>query len=166
MRAVGLLAILVAGLAALGAACGRPSSEASPVASAKPPPGTLALGERITSPIVPLATIAKDPGNYRNRVIATTGRVTSVCREMGCWLEIQDESGQAHVKIHGHSFFVPRTSPGHVARVQATVVDAPANALGEPRGHGAADQDHCEDTISAQSGMAKIVLDATGVEID
>lgn len=153
--------ILVA--AALGVGCGRSDP---PATKATPPPGTLALGERITSPIVPLSSIAKDPASYRNRVIATTGRVTSVCREMGCWLEIQDESGQAHVKIHGHSFFVPRTSPGHLARVQATVVDAAPNAFAGSAGEGHTDSDHCEDPTAAHAGVAKIELDATGVEID
>jgi hypothetical protein len=165
MRAVALAALVAAALvaAALALGCGRESSEPAPAASAKaPPPGTLALGERITSPLVPLSALARDPASYRNRTIATSGRVTSVCREMGCWLEIQDDSGQAHVRIHGHSFFVPKTSPGHVARIQATVVDSAAPALGGA--HGGADD--CQDKMSAQSGMAKIELDATGVEID
>jgi hypothetical protein len=161
MRAPALAALVAA---ALACGCGRQSSEPAPAASAKaPPPGTLALGERITSPLVPLSALAKDPASYRHRTIATSGRVTSVCREMGCWLEIQDDSGQAHVRIHGHSFFVPKTAPGHFARIQATVVDSAAPALGGPHGGGA---DDCEDKLSAQSGMAKIELDATGVEID
>ena len=128
-----------------------PVASASAVAAAAPAT-TLALGQPITSPLVSLSDIAHDPARYRDKVIATSGKVTSVCREMGCWMELQDASGQAHVRMHGHSFFVPKTSPGHLARVQATVVKAAGAA------------DDCEEKSS--SGMAKIELDATGVEID
>jgi hypothetical protein len=136
------------------AACSRSGGEAQPAPSLAPK-GTLALGERVTSQLIPLVDIARDPGRYRDRVVATSGRVTSVCREMGCWLELEDSAGRAHVKIHGHTFFVPKTAPGHVARVQARVLK------------GAADDDDCEEQASAtDGGMAKVELDATGVEID
>jgi hypothetical protein len=138
-------------------ACSRHEAPASlatpPAASGVAPVATLALGEPITSPLVSLSDLAHDPGRYRDKVIATSGKVTSVCREMGCWMELQDASGQAHVRMHGHSFFVPKTSPGHLARVQATVVKAPGSA------------DDCEEKPGS-SGVAKIELDATGVEID
>jgi hypothetical protein len=140
---------------ALVAACSRSGGEAQPAPSSSAPKGTLALGERVTSQLVPLAEIARDPGRYRDHVVATSGRVTSVCREMGCWLELEDSSGRAHVKIHGHTFFVPRTAPGHVARVQAKVVK------------GTADDEDCEEQAAAtDGGLAKVELLATGVEID
>src|ERR1700722_5339286 len=115
---------LLAAVSFLSLRCARPSGDApAPAASASTgSTGTLLLGERITTTVVPLADIAKDPARYANRTVTTTGKVTSVCQEMGCWMEIRDESGQAHVRMHGHSFFVPRTASGHVARVQATVV--------------------------------------------
>src|SRR5258708_8252745 len=99
--------------------------------------------------------MAHESGRYRDSVVATSGRVASVCREMGCWLELEDSAGRAHVKIHGHTFFVPKTAPGHVARVQAKVVKG-----------GAADDDCVEQPSGADRGMAKIELEATGVEID
>lgn len=145
-------AACLATLLCITPACSRTPEEPR-TRSGAPTPGTLALGERITSPLVSLSAIAKDPASYRGRTIATSGKVTAVCREMGCWLELADASGQAHVKMHGHSFFVPRTAPGHVARVQATVVAATAAA------------DDCEEQ-GKQGGIAKIELDATGVEID
>jgi hypothetical protein len=129
------------------------SLAAPPAASSVAPVATLSLGEPITSPLVSLSDLAHDPARYRDKVIATSGKVTSVCREMGCWMELQDASGQAHVRMHGHSFFVPKTSPGHLARVQATVVKVAGAA------------DDCEEKPGS-SGVAKIELDATGVEID
>jgi hypothetical protein len=144
--------------AVLLGACSRASETPSPPPSATAtdphPNGTLALGAPISaSPLVPLADIAKNPGAYANRVVATTGKVTAVCQEMGCWMEIQDPAGQAHVRMHGHAFFVPRTASGHVARVQGTVVTGP-----DPE---------CDDEPPATgAAMAKVELDATGVELD
>jgi hypothetical protein len=130
----------------------KPSAEkpSSDKPSNSAPAGTLALGEPITSPLVALAEIAKEPGRFRDRVIATSGKVTSVCREMGCWMELEDATGRAHVRMHGHTFFVPKTAPGHIARVQATLVKPSAGS------------DDCEEGKVA----AKVELDATGVEID
>jgi hypothetical protein len=118
------------------------------------PKGTLALGEPVTTHLVSLADVARDPGAYAHRTIATTGTVTAVCQARGCWMELADAAGQAHVRMHGHSFFVPRTAAGHVARVQATVITGDAT--------------HCEDSPPPAAGasLAKVELDATGVELD
>lgn len=144
---------LLAALALLLAGCSR-SAEVSPGPSpsaSATPRGTLLLGERITSPVVPLADIAKNPAKYADHVVATTGKVTAVCQEMGCWMEIRDESGQAHVRMHGHDFFVPKTASGHVARVQATLAKG--------------SEEECAEKGPA-SPLAKVELDATGVELD
>jgi hypothetical protein len=120
--------------------------------SAPPPKGTLVLGERISLPIVPLADIAKNPSRYEHALVATGGKVTAVCQEMGCWMELQDESGQAHVKMHGHAFFVPKTASGHIARVQAKVLSGAV--------------EHCDESPPPPNTMAHVELDATGVELD
>jgi hypothetical protein len=107
--------------------------------------------------MVSLSDIAKDPAKYKGQVLATSGKVTAVCQEMGCWMQIEDASGQARVRMHGHHFFVPKTAPGHLARVQATLV--PADNGG---GTACAEGNACEEGKPA----AKLELDATGVEID
>jgi hypothetical protein len=116
------------------------------------PKGTLALGERISLPVVPLVEIAKNPSRYENSVVATGGKVTAVCQEMGCWMELQDESGHAHVKMHGHTFFVPKTASGHIARVQAKVL--------------AGSDERCDESPPPAHAVAHVELDATGVELD
>jgi hypothetical protein len=150
------ISTVLGGFALLVAACSRtgassqpsPGAKASASASESAPPGTLALGERITSPIVPLSEVATDPARFKNRVFATSGKITAVCQEMGCWMQLEDAAGSAHVRMHGHTFFVPKTAPGHVARVQGTIV--------QPAG----------DTDCEEGKSAKLQLDATGVEID
>jgi hypothetical protein len=124
-------------------------------ASAPSPTGPVLLGERISSPAVALADIAKNPKKYENTVVATSGTVTAVCQSMGCWMEIKDDKGEAHVKMHSHAFYVPKTASGHKARVQATVLRTDPN-------------DECAKEAAEQTSkpVAKIELDATGVEID
>jgi hypothetical protein len=130
-----------------------PSAPAAPVVSSSPTPrGTLALGEPITASLVPLAEIAKSPARYADQLVGTTGKVTAVCQEMGCWMEIQDDSGEAHVRMHGHAFFVPKTAAGHVARVQAKVLRRNDEA--------------CTDSPPPHHAVATVELDATGVELD
>jgi hypothetical protein len=142
---------------AAGPAPQASSSSVAPAPSAVPK-GTLALGERITSPLVPLSDVAAHPSQFESRTIATSGKVTAVCQEMGCWMELADANGHAHVRMHGHDFFVPKTASGHVARVQATIVKG---------GKGEDDCDEGEKESSGPAkGMAKVELDATGVELD
>jgi hypothetical protein len=102
--------------------------------------------------MVPLADIAKSPLRYENQLVTTTGKVTAVCQEMGCWMEIQDDSGLAHVKMHGHRFFVPKTAAGHVARVQAIVLRS--------------SDEHCDESPPPSTTVARVELDATGIELD
>lgn len=136
---------------AIVAAPGAPSGTASAAGSAP-----LRLGEPISAGAVALTDVAAHPASFRGKTIATSGTVTSVCQEMGCWMEIRDDRGLAHIRMHGHSFFVPKTASGHHARVQATLVDAK-------------DATECEDEARSDAGgkaLTKLELDATGVELD
>jgi len=175
--AVGLASVLFS----VGA-CGRPADStgaatssaaapsataptAAPPAASTPASGSPAtFGQKITASLVPLAEIAAHPSRYQNDIVATSGKVTAVCQERGCWMELADTSGQAHVRMHGHSFFVPRTAPGHTARVQARLVPAHGGMDCESPAHGGAMD--CENAEKDPSGTARVELDATGVEID
>ncbi len=133
---------------------------AQPAASATPPApvavsGAVRLGEPITQKLVSLAEITKNPKAYENTVVATSGTVFAVCQSMGCWMEIKDDTTEAHVKLAGHKFFVPKTSSGHKARVQAKVLKTDPN-------------DECAKEAEEQTGkpVAKLELEATGVELD
>jgi Domain of unknown function (DUF4920) len=153
------LAVIVASVPVFSfvPACSRGDVPATGTAAATAAPkGSLLIGAPITSPIVPLADIARSPGRYEDRPVATTGKVTAVCQEMGCWMEIQDASGQAHIRMHGHAFFVPKTAAGHIARVQATVIRAKNTGKNED----------CDEATSSEGATAKVELDATGIELD
>ncbi|WP_437673465.1 DUF4920 domain-containing protein [Sorangium sp. So ce131] len=110
----------------------------------------------------PLPVLLQEPGKYSGKTVRTEGVVSAVCRSMGCWMEIADESGSAHIKMAGHSFFVPKDASGHRAVVQGKMVAADANA---DEGGACAAKDNCRGEAEKQTGrVAKIELEATGVQ--
>ncbi len=134
-----------------------PPTPTTPVAAA-PTHAPLQLGEPIPAQAVALRLddIASHAADYKGKTIETAGVVTAVCQEMGCWMEIKDEKSAAHIRMHGHSFFVPKTAAGHHARVQATLVAAD-------------DKTECDDEggdAGKPTTTAKLELDATGIELD
>ena len=116
------------------------------------------MGAPITAgaPVVALAAVVKDPASYKGKPFVTTGTVTAVCQQMGCWMEIKDDATEAHIKMAGEKFFVPKTSAGHKARVQGTLVEVAGGDV------------ECAEEAAAQTGkqVAKVQLEATGVELD
>ena len=140
----------------------KPATTAEkPAATAEKPAATASankVGEPIsaTAPVVALADVMKNPAAYKGKSFVTSGTVTAVCQEMGCWMEIKDANSEAHIKMAGEKFSVPKTSAGHQARVQGTLVDAADN-----------DSD-CADEPADQTGkqVAKLQLEATGVELN
>jgi Domain of unknown function (DUF4920) len=145
------------------------ATPATPAPTTPPAPApvvqkNLALGAPIPAgtPMVALSDVAKNPSAYDGKSITTTGTVTSVCQSMGCWMEIKDDSGQAHIKMAGHGFFVPKTASGHKAKVMATLASEP-DSCGE---------DDCKPKAGAKPAagkdgqLAKLQLVATGVELD
>jgi hypothetical protein len=156
-----------------------PASAAPGVSAAKAPPASaLHLGAPIetSAPTVALADLAKNPAAWAGKSFATEGTVTAVCQHMGCWMELRGDgdspadSGQAHVKMAGHHFFVPKTAAGHKARVLATLEAANP---GEPGGASCSDEGNgaklgsCSAEAEAQLGhpLSKLELVADGVEL-
>jgi Domain of unknown function (DUF4920) len=126
-------------------------------ASDKPVASATKLGDPIPAgaPAIALATVVKDPSAYKGKAFVTTGTVTAVCQQMGCWMEIKDDSTQAHIKMAGEKFFVPKTSAGHKARVAGKLVESASGDV------------ECEhETDQAGVQVAKLQLEATGVELD
>ena len=110
------------------------------------------FGQPITeASTVPLPSIVKDPSQFSNKTVRTEGMVSAVCQSMGCWMQIADTSGKAHIKMAGHSFFVPKESAGHRAVVQGKVATGPqAPACGN---------DSCGNQENTQ-----VEIEATGIE--
>ncbi len=152
------------------------------VAPAPVPEGALHLGAPIEASVekIALGDLAKNPSAFVGKKFATTGTVTAVCQHMGCWMEIKDDSGEAHIKMAGHAFFVPKTASGHKARVLATLVKNEVEGACADEGMAAADgggggaatgtaapKKGCRAEAEAQLGrpLAKLELVAEGVEL-
>jgi hypothetical protein len=155
---------------------------AAPSPATAPAEGALRLGSPIEASAqkVALADIAKEPSTYLNKTFATTGTVTAVCQHMGCWMEIKDDASEAHIKMAGHAFFVPKTASGRKAKVLAKLVKAEGEGACEDEGHegmaaaggaaaapGKAKGKGCRAEAEAQLGrpLAKLELVAEGVEL-
>lgn len=113
-----------------------------------------------------LAAVAKAPASFADKKLVLEGKVTAVCQHKGCWMELRDEAGEAHVKMAGHSFFVPRTASGKKARVFGKLAGAQAGAAcGD--GHSEHQGAGCKAEAEQQLGrpLAKLELEAEGVEI-
>ncbi len=102
---------------------------------------------------VALSALVREPARYADKTVRVEGKVSAVCQGQGCWLELNDDAGTAHVKLRGHSFFVPKDSQGKRAEVEARVFPA-------------VEKGHCEQEAEEQTGrLAKVELEATGVEL-
>lgn len=176
----------VAAVALLVVACNTgPKASPEPAPSAAPaPPATASAALHLGAPIegssqkVALADVAKAPDAYVGKTFATTGTVTAVCQHMGCWMELKDDSGSdAHVKMAGHKFFVPKDASGKKARVLARL-EKSENAgscegeghegmAAESAGHAKGEKKGCRAEAESQMGrpLAKLELVAEGVEI-
>jgi hypothetical protein len=158
---------------------------AAPTATGTANEGSLRLGTPIEASAqkVALADVAKAPSTYVGKTFATTGTVTAVCQHMGCWMEIKDDASEAHIKMAGHSFFVPKTASGRKAKILAKLEKVENAGSCEGEGHegmaangAGGDKDHpkgtgkgkgCRAEAEAQMGhpLAKLELVAEGVEL-
>ena len=135
------------------------TSGAQPASAAQAGP-TAAIGRKAygapidtKTPEVTLSEVLGSPSKYADKNVRMVGTITAVCQGMGCWLQLGDPKGSAHVKLRGHSFFVPKNSSGRSAVVEAKVLPA-------------LDEGHCEEEAKEQTGVvAKVELEASGVEI-
>lgn len=155
----------------------EPTADTAPPALPAPEEERAAPMQATASPIAPLqkkqfgapitetATTAlpallQDPAKFGGKVVRTEGVVSAVCRSMGCWMEIADESGSAHIKMAGHSFFVPKDASGHRAIVQGKVVTEQ-----DEGGAMCGAKDNCRGEAEKQTGrIARVEIEATGVQ--
>jgi len=147
------LSVPVMAISTEGCRSKEPSGAAATQASATVA-ASLKLGAPIrSSTVVPLTSIAKDTQKYAKTTVKTEGRVSAVCQAMGCWMEIVDTNSEAHIRMSGHSFFIPKNAAGRRAFVEGTVLPRPDNG-------------ECEQEAAEATGKTvKVELDATGVEL-
>ena len=169
---------------------GTAATQPRPSATAQAP-AALRLGQAIeaNATTARLSDIAKEPRKFEKAPIATTGTVTAICQHRGCWMEIKDDDAsaggartEAHIRIAGHAFMIPRTASGKKAKVLAQVQlsqEEPACDDGEgmmstaagptaaPAAAAKKEKKGCRAEAEEQMGhpLPKLELVAIGVEI-
>ena len=71
---------------------------------------------------VPVAQVMEKPDDYAKEPVVVEGVVSTVCTNMGCWMQLAPEAGQkgVHVTFKDYGFFVPTDSKGMKARAEGT----------------------------------------------
>ncbi len=170
--------LLLVAIGLLACNTGPKEVRSEPAATTKTAPvpadAPVRLGAAIdaASEKIALGAVAKEPDRFVGKTFTTTGTVTAVCQHMGCWMEIKDDASEAHVKMAGHAFFVPKAASGRKARVLATLAEAaPSKQECEGQGHEKGHKDGkgggCRAEAESQLGrpLAKLELVAQGVEL-
>lgn len=83
---------------------------------------------------VAIASLNTEPASYAGKVVAIEGKVASVCKHMGCWVEVQGADGEKIlVSSVEHDVLIPKNCEGKPITVQGTFIEnAPDEAGGEP----------------------------------
>ena len=112
-------------------------------------------GEITEASTTALDALVSAPAKFAEKTVRTEGVVSAVCQKMGCWMEIADSAGSAHIRMAGHRFFVPRDAKGHHAIVQGRLLRGQSDTCGA---------DGCR-AEAASAELAKVELEATAVEL-
>lgn len=134
---------------------GQPAHPAQPGQQAPQAGATRRFGEALAADAtrVSLSTVLHQAEQHRNKNLRIEGQIVAVCQHMGCWMELRDEQTQAHVRMHGHSFFLPRDVNGKRAALVGTLVAAHPPT-------------ECDESARQAAGQqAAVELDATGIEV-
>lgn len=59
-----------------------------------------------------LKTLFEKPDSFLEGKMIVSGKISSVCQKMGCWMILTDGENFARVDFDNHSYFVPKESAG------------------------------------------------------
>ena len=106
---------------------------------------------------VALADVVAKPDAYAKQPVVVDGTVSSVCTNMGCWMQLDS----VRVTFKDYGFFVPTDSKGMNARIEGVV---------EIKTLSKAEADHLEEegaklSRNADGTANEVSFVATGVEL-
>ncbi|MBI2568512.1 MAG: DUF4920 domain-containing protein [Candidatus Schekmanbacteria bacterium] len=112
---------------------------------------------------VALSALLGDPQSFQGRAVRTSGIVSQVCQNRGCWMELTPRDGGRGIRVtfKDYAFFVPRDAKSAAATCEGEVVVETLSA---------ADAEHLKSegaTVATdENGAAREVrFVATGVEL-
>ncbi len=82
------------------------------------------LGKPLTlKEATPIASLAGTPEQYVDKVVQAKGKVTEVCQNMGCWMNLVDENGKTvRIKVKDGEIVFPKDSVGKLAVAEGKFV--------------------------------------------
>ena len=105
---------------------------------------------------VSIAVAAADPAAYAGKPMRFSGRITEVCKKMGCWVVLEADGHSARVMAKDHAFSVPTDSSGE-AHAWGVLEDEPIS------------DEHArhlvEDDGAAAPAARELRIVATGIEV-
>lgn len=147
MRIAALLAIFCAALAAGETRLGKPLTLPGPVA---------------------VDTVLASPAHYVGKTVQVKGKITAVCRKMGCWTEIAGESRRSlRVKVNDGDMVFPAASIGKTVVAEGTLRKLELTreqAVARAR-HEAEEQGRAFDPASVQTGLTLYQIEGSGAVI-
>jgi len=69
---------------------------------------------------VALATLLAHSQDYVGKTVQVKGKVTEVCQEMGCWLDLVDGGQKIRIKVNDGELEFPKDSVGKTAIAEGT----------------------------------------------
>jgi hypothetical protein len=75
------------------------------------------LGKPLTlKQATPVADLLAEPDKYVGKTVQAKGKVTEVCQNMGCWMNLADENGKmVRIKVQDGVIVFPKESVGKTA---------------------------------------------------
>jgi hypothetical protein len=117
---------------------------------------------------IALATLLAHSENYLGKTVQVKGKITAVCQEMGCWLDLVNDAGQKiRIKVNDGEIEFPKDAAGKTAiaegkfgKIVLTREEAIAQAKEEAQESG-----RKFDPASIKSGVTYYQIQGTGTVI-
>jgi len=75
------------------------------------------LGQPLTlKEAMPVATLLAKPDPFVGKTVQVKGKITAVCQDMGCWMELADDKdAKIRIKVEDGVIVFPKSSAGKTA---------------------------------------------------
>jgi len=129
----------------------------------------LKLGKPLASdsPIA-LATLLAHSEDYAGKTVQVKGKIAAVCQEMGCWMELVNDSGQKlRIQVNDGEIVFPKDSAGKtaVAEGKFTKIVLTREEAVEQAQEDAKDSGRKFDPASIKTGSTYYQIQGTGAVI-
>jgi hypothetical protein len=75
--------------------------------------GEKVYGEGVSgNEVTAISKILEDPEAFKGKVVRVRGKVKDVCKNMGCWMDIEDSTGKIQIKVEDGVIVFPTSAVG------------------------------------------------------